>query len=195
MLYCETDIRGHSTTAFGKVRRVRSAFGWSVVTCPKFKCKTGDLVLILRHMKTVKAIEKKKLMGYTFNFGLNDDRRPPHPFSQNCLHPPMMINTHCEENNETFNLILTTEQDCVAFEAVCNIGGGETLKVDYGKDYNNELLEERKQLRESRQKELAGRKNRNHNFRCSKCGHTCHQRYRLSHYNKCSTQRSDGDLA
>jgi len=140
-----------------------------VVTCPKFKCKTGDLLFIIRNLKTVKANEAIKWTGYTFNFGLNDDRRPQHPFHQNCLHPPMMINTHCEELNETFNLSLTTSEDNVGFEAVRDIAGGETLMVDYGSDYNKELFDDRKHLIECRQKELEERKNRNHNFKCEKC--------------------------
>jgi hypothetical protein len=102
----------------------------------------------------------------------------------------MMINTHCEEKNESFNLFLSTADDCVAFEAVRDIRGGETLLVDYGKDYNNELMEDRKQQVESRRIELEGRKDRNHNFKCSKCGHTCHQRYRLRHFNKCGLEGS-----
>ena len=183
--FVQTDRRGHSTTFFGKVRRVRSPFGWSVVTCPKFKCKKGDMVFVLRGMRTTTPNEKKKWIGYTFDFGDNDDRRPPHPFSANILHAPMMVNTHCAEKDETFNLALNTEGDIVVFEAVREILGGETLLVDYGPDYNKELFDEREQQRCSRKNELASRKNRNHTFQCSNCGHTCQQRYRLSHYNSC----------
>ena len=139
-------------------------------------------------MKSLTPNQKKKWAGYSFYFDGEDDKRPPHPFSQNILHPPMMVNTHCEEHNETFNLLLKCEDDVVIFEAVRSIGGGETLMVDYGTEYNKELFEERQLERSKRKLQLESRKNRNHNFTCSKCGHTCNDRYRLKHFNKCSGQ-------
>ena len=185
-VFVTTDKRGHSSTPFGKVRRVRSPFGWSVVTCPKFKCKAGDMVFIIRGMRTISPEQKSKWAGYCFFFDNDDERRPPHPFCENVLHPPMMVNTHCEEKNELFNLSLNVEDDCVVLEAVKDIGGGQTLLVDYGSDYNKELFDERLQRQAQRKLDIDGRKNRNHNFKCSKCGHTCNERYRLSHYNKCN---------
>ena len=148
------------------------------------------MIFIIRGMRTITPQQKSKWTGYCFFFDKDDERRPPHPFSENILHPPMMVNTHCEEKNETFNLNLNVEEDCVVFEAVQDIGGGETLLVDYGSEYNNELLEERLQSDIQRKLDIASRKNRNHNFKCSKCGHTCHERFRLSHYNKCKLDES-----
>ena len=153
------------------------------------------MVFIIRGMRTVTPNQKKKWTGYTFNFGENDDRRPPHPFSANILHAPMMANTHCMEKHEHFNLDLKTEGDCVVFEAVRDIFGGETLLVDYGSEYNQELFEERERLRLAAANELNSRRSRNHTFRCSKCGHTCQQRYRIAHFRACnvdSKAQSDG---
>ena len=62
------------------------------------------------------------------------------------------------------------------------------MMVDYGSEYNKELYDERELQRKEREVELDGRRNRNHNFTCSKCGHSCNDRYRLKHYNLCSAQ-------
>ena len=188
-----TDHRGYSNTFFGKVRRVTTPFNWGVKTCPHFSCKTEDAVFIIRNMVRISAAEKAEWSGYTFFLNdLADERRPPHSFDENERHPPMMANTHCIERNETPNISLHYLEDMVILEASRPIGGNESLLVDYGDDYNSELFRDRQAARERRAKELMNRKNIAHNYTCDKCGHTCHSRLRIKHYNKCKATALDG---
>ena len=144
------------------------------------------MVFIINRMRKVTAQEKAKWLGYTFFFGDGDERRPSHPFHENVLHPPMLINPQCEEKNEAFNLCLNHVDDVVIFEAVKPIVGGEVFIVDYGKEYNQELYDDRQKKRLDRQEELQQRRNLNHNYKCKDCGYTCHNRFRLSHYSTCA---------
>ena len=188
VLFSITDHRGFSNTFFGKVRRVTTAFNWGVKACPHFSCNTEDAVFIIRNMVPLTKADKTEWSGYTFFLDDNDERRPPHSFEQNDRHPPMMANTHCVEKNESPNLRLHYLEDIVIFEAIRPIRGNESLLVDYGDDYNSELFREREAARERRAKDLLNRKNIAHNFTCDKCGHTCHSRLRIKHFNKCKAE-------
>ena len=183
--FFETDHRGYAATSFGPVRRVKTPYGWGVRTCPSFACEADDAIFIIRGMIAVTASEKQEWCGYTFVFDKDDERRPPHSVGDNVAHAPMMVNTHCEEKNECHNLSLLTEEDIVIFEATRPIKGGEMLVVDYGSDYNKELLEERKAAIQRRRDDLSARRNITHSFKCPKCGQSCHMRFRLRHYNTC----------
>ena len=187
-LFCVTDHRGFAETCFGKVRRVKTKYGWGVKTCPHFRCAKDDAVFIIRGMISLKLSEKKEWCGYTFFFDVDDERRPSHKFSENVSHAPMMVNTHCEEKDESPNLTLHTDQDIVIFEATREIKGGEMLKVDYGSDYNKELLLERKAACQKREDDMAERPNINLKYKCSKCGQRFHSRFRLKHYNQCKAK-------
>ena len=144
------------------------------------------MVFIIQKMKTMTQEENKKWIGYTFSFDEGDERRPSHPFHENPLHPPMMVNTHCEEKGETYNLTLNYVDDNVIFEAVKDIVGGDKFVVDYGRDYNKELYEERQEQKRIRQQSISARRNLNHNFKCQHCGYTCHNKFRIRHFNECS---------
>ena len=136
-------------------------------------------------MKRLHPRLRQRWRGYTFLFEGEGDRRPDHPFYENVLHPPMMINTFCEEFAERGNLIIVVDGDAVEFEATEDIGGGEMLRVDYGSSYNKDLFEDREKAREKIEAEKATRRNINFNFTCPKCGFQCQNKYRIKHYNKC----------
>ena len=148
------------------------------------------MVFVIQNMKKLTEREKKKWAGYTFWFDENDERRPSHSFHENPLHPPMMINTHCEEKKESCNLTLNNIDDVVIFEAVKDIVGGDKFMVDYGNDYNKELYDERQAKKTARQQDISGRRNLNHNFKCEHCGYTCHNKFRLRHFTTCSVRKS-----
>ena len=137
------------------------------------------------NLKPVHHKLRDKWRGYTFNFEGEGDRRPDHPFYENVLHPPMMINTFCQEDSENFNLIIVVDGDSVEFEATVDINGGDMFRVDYGSDYNDELFQDRQRAREQREQEKAMRRNKNFNFKCPKCGFQCQNRFRIKHYNVC----------
>ena len=180
-----SDHRGYAKTAFGKVRRIKTEYGWGVVACPKFSCKNEDVVFVIRNMIPVSADDKLVWDGYTFKFDEIDERRPPHHPDDNHLHAPMMANTHCFEKNECFNISLYHDSDIVIFEASKAIRGGDMLIVNYGDEYNNELFTERQAARKKRADEVANRVHLSHTYKCPRCGHTCAQKFRLSHFNKC----------
>ena len=130
--------------------------------------------------------QREKWCGCTFCFEGEGDRRPPHPFHENVLHPPMMINTFCEEMSENRNLILVVDDDCVEFEATMDIAGGEMFRVDYGVDYNAELKEDRDNARVAFDQAKKARRNRSFEFTCSKCGFQCQNKFRIKHYKDCA---------
>ena len=142
-------------------------------------------------MVCLSASEKTKWDGYTFWFDDKDERRPPHEPEDNHLHAPMMANTHCFEKNECFNLSLYHDADIVIFEASKPIRGGEMLVVDYGEEYNNELLLERQAARKRTAQILASRPHFSHNYKCPHCGYTCREKFRLSHYNSCGKRKAE----
>ena len=146
-------------------------------------------------MKPVHQKNRDKWRGYTFLFEGEGDRRPNHPFYENVLHPPMMINTFCEEDAESNNLILIVDGDAVEFEATCDILGGQMFRVDYGSDYNSELFVDRQQAREKLAMEKKLRRNRNFQFKCSKCSFECQNKYRIKHYNVCPGTRKDEQIS
>ena len=140
----------------------------------------------MRGMVVLSPNERSTWEGYDFQWGLNEVRRPDHSFEENRLHPPMMANTHCAEKGEVPNLALFTEEDVVIFKVTKPITGGDVLLVDYGKEYNEELLLERREARQKHEAEIKARANRQHNFKCGNCGHTCHDKFRLRHYKQCA---------
>ena len=180
-----TDNFGYATTHFGKVRRIKSTFGYAVKAAPNLKCKVDDVLFVMRGMIVVKEDERDEWDGYDFQWDDEEVRRPNHSFDSNYLHPPMMVNTHCVERGELPNLALFTEDDVVIFKVTRPIQGHDILLVDYGHKYNQELLEERAAARLKHLSELMSRGNKQHNFKCVKCGHTCHQRFRVRHYKQC----------
>ena len=184
----QTDHRGYANTAFGKVRRIKTAYGWGVRACPRFSCKQDDVLFVIRNMVRVSPNDKAQWDGYTFKFDDNDDRRPSHNADDDYLHPPMMANTHCFEKNESFNIALFQDADIVVFEASRPISGGDMLIVDYGDEYNHELLAEREAARKKRVEDLANRVHLSHNYTCPRCGHTCSQKFRIRHFNKCGKE-------
>ena len=181
-----SDTFGYATTYFGKVRRVKSPFGYAVKAAPRFKCEIDDVLFVIRGMIEVTDIDRQRWDGYDFQWGESEVRRPSHGFDSNVLHPPMMANTHCVEKGEVPNLALFNENDVVIFKATKPIRGGDLLLVDYGEKYNDELLQDRIAARLLHHGELMARANLQHNYKCSKCGHTCHQRFRLRHHMKCN---------
>ena len=182
-----TDRFGYSSTYYGKVRRVKSEFGFAVKAGPNFSCDIDDVLFVIRGMIVVSEPDRHRWDGYDFQWDESEVRRPNHAFESNQYHPPMMVNTHCAEMGEVSNLSLYTEEDVVIFKVTKPIRGGDLLLVDYGDKYNAELLQEREAARRKHHLELMSRRNKQHNFKCKKCGHTCHQRFRLRHYSQCSS--------
>ena len=187
-LLCCTDRRGYAKTRFGTVRRVNTPYGWGVRACPSFLCEADDAVFIIRDMIRLNSSEKVEWFGYTFFFDHNDERRPSHDLCDNVCHAPMMVNTHCEEKNESPNLTLLTQDNIVIFEATRQIKGGEMLIVDYGSEYNQELMLEREAAKQRREDDFKARRNITHNYKCPRCGESCHSRFRLAHYNRCTAK-------
>ena len=185
-----TDHRGYANTAFGKVRRVKTPYGWGVKACPLFSCESEDAVFVIRNVVPVSPSEKAAWLGYTFKID-DIETRPPHKAEENCLHAPMMANTHCFEGNECFNISLYHDDNIVIFEASRPIRGGDMLIVDYGEDYNNELLVEREAARKRRVQELESRPHLSHKYKCRDCGHTCAPKFRLSHQNICKKTKGE----
>ena len=188
-----SDHRGYAQTAFGKVRRVKTEFGWGVQACPLFSCEPEAAVFVMRNMRPVLPQDKAEWIGYTFKLNDQDDFRPSHQARDNVLHAPMMANTHCIEKDETFNLSLYHDDDVVIFEASKPIRGGDMLIVDYGDEYNKELFIERIEARKRRAQELASRVHLSHSYKCPACGFTCAPRFRLRHFNKCKHKNKDDE--
>ena len=164
---------------------MKSAFGYGVKAAPHLRCEVDDVLFIIRGMLVLSAIERSTWEGYNFQWDDGAVRRPNHHFDDNLHHPPMMVNTHCVEKGENPNLALYIEDDVVIFKVTRTIRGGDILLVDYGSEYNDELLQERTEARRKHQLQLMSRANKQHNYKCDKCGHTSHQNFRLRHYKQC----------
>ena len=184
IFHSEPDHRGYAQTAFGKVRRVKTPYGWGVRACPLFSCERDDAVFVIRNMIPLLPQDKAAWDGYTFWYDDKTEVRPSHTAESNHLHAPMMANTHCFENNECFNLSLYHDDNIVIFEASKPIRGGDMIIVDYGDEYNNELWIEREGARKRRAEEIASRVHFSHTYKCPYCGHTCAPKFRLRHFNQ-----------
>ena len=136
------DKWGLASTHFGKVRRVSSAFGYGVSTCPHFSCKQGDAVFVLRDLKALDVADEVLVHhwdGYIFDSHEHGRLIPPFSKEDCKFDPPMMVNTACESDEEENNLRLLDHRNHIIFEATRDIQGGETLLVDYGSEYNASL--------------------------------------------------------
>ena len=182
------DKWGIAETLFGKIRRVSTKFGYGVWTCPHFLCKKGDAVFVLRDMLSLNVADANLLEhwdGYIFDSHEHGKLIPPFSKDECKFDPPMMVNTACESDDESNNLLLLDHRNHIVFEANRDIGGGESLLVDYGPEYNGSLGAVRLKQRLARENAIKRRRNAHHDFECPYCGLTMLSRFRIGHTRYC----------
>ena len=126
--------------------------------------------------------DRKKWDGYTFTTHQTLDVIPPFPFTDNSIHPPMMVNTNCKELQETANLKICDLNSDIFFVSTKHIGGSEVLLAEYGGAYEDELEREREVARAKKLLEEKARKNISHSYKCPKCDHRCQPRHAMKHF-------------
>ena len=173
---------------------MNTAFGYGVVTCQHFTCKKGDIVFCVRDCIPVPDEQRDIWDGYIFDASNGVSYIPNHPFEENKVHPPIMVNTHCIEKKEIPNLKLFDHNtNVIIFEATRRITGGQTLLVKYSGKYNKELQIERSIARRNaecaRYADMSSRPNKSFSRQCHLCGHQCQPKFFLKHYNLCKIKK------
>ena len=181
-----TDDYGLSTTNFGRVRRIHTAFGYGVRACDSFRCGSDEVVFVIPSCKQIQPEERSTWDGYTFTTSDGVDVIPPHQFVENYLHPPMMANAPCEELNEACNLKLFDLDGTIVFQSCREIRGRDLLLVDYGESYCNDLVIEREKARSKKAEDMVSRPNISFSHKCPRCGHTCQPKFAMKHFKICN---------